>query len=81
MAAIFKWYFGKSTRSALCGIEEEKVNYQIHCGPAIGAFNQWVKGSCLEHWQERGVARIGTKLMEDAAELLGQRVRQIEGCA
>ncbi|MGA2887006.1 MAG: PfaD family polyunsaturated fatty acid/polyketide biosynthesis protein [Terracidiphilus sp.] len=81
MAAIFKWYFGNSTRAALCGIEDEKVNYQIHCGPAIGAFNQWVKGSSLEHWQERDVARIGTTLMEEAAALLGQRVQQIQGCA
>jgi len=81
MAAIFKWYFGKSTQSALSGVEDEKLNYQIHCGPALGAFNQWVKGTKFEHWGQRNVASIGMMLMEEAAVLLTHRVRQIEGCA
>src|SRR6185436_1280566 len=40
MALVFRWYFVHTTRLALDGREDERVNYQIHCGPALGAFNQ-----------------------------------------
>ncbi|MCE0740781.1 ACP S-malonyltransferase [Bacillus sp. G16] len=73
MALIFKWYFGNATRLALIGDEEQKVNYQIHCGPALGAFNQWVKGSELENWRNRHVHKIGKKLITETADLLNQR--------
>lgn len=73
MALVFKWYFINSTRLALRGVVEQKVDFQIHCGPALGAFNQWVKGSELEHWRNRHVAQIGTHLMQRTAELLSQR--------
>ena len=73
MALIFKWYFAHSTRLALEGAEDQKVDYQIHCGPALGAFNQWVKGTGIEHWQNRYVADIAQRLMEGTAELLNER--------
>jgi len=73
MAAIFKWYFAHSTRVALSGDQEYKVDYQIHCGPALGAFNQWVKGTALEDWRNRHVDEIGEKLLNETAELLQQR--------
>ncbi|PKM52636.1 MAG: [acyl-carrier-protein] S-malonyltransferase [Firmicutes bacterium HGW-Firmicutes-7] len=73
MAMIFKWYFGHSTKLALRGSHEQKVDYQIHCGPALGAFNQWVKGTELENWQDRNVDIIGEKIMEGTAELLNKR--------
>lgn len=73
MALIFRWYFGYSSRLALSGIEESKVDYQVHCGPALGAFNQWVKGTNLEDWRNRHVDDIALKLMDETAELLNQR--------
>jgi len=73
MALIFRWYFGYSTRLALVGSEENKVDYQIHCGPALGAFNQWVKGTKLEDWKERHVDMIALKLMNETVEVLNQR--------
>ncbi|MBT7589451.1 MAG: ACP S-malonyltransferase [Candidatus Scalindua sp.] len=73
MALIFKWYFGHSTRLALRGSEEQKVDYQIQCGPALGAFNQWVKGTHLESWKNRHVDEIAEKLMKEAAKLLNNR--------
>ncbi|CUB23666.1 Polyketide biosynthesis protein PksE [Bacillus subtilis] len=73
MALIFKWYFGNATRLALIGDQKEKVNYQIHSGPALGAFNQWVKGSELENWRNRHVHKIGEKLITETADLLNQR--------
>jgi trans-AT polyketide synthase, acyltransferase and oxidoreductase domains len=74
MAAIFKWYFVHTNRLAMRGSEDQKVDYQIQCGPAMGAFNQWVKGTELEAWRNRRVADIGARLMEATASFLQQRV-------
>jgi len=73
MALIFKWYFVHSARLAMNGSEEQKVDYQIHCGPAMGAFNQWVKGTELQPWRNRRVADIAVKIMNGTAELLNTR--------
>ncbi len=75
MSLIFRWYFGHSTRLAMSGSEEQKVDYQVHCGPALGAFNQWVKGTELESWRNRHVDKIGDKLMIETADLLNQRFK------
>src|SRR5699024_9882161 len=77
MAMIFKWYFAYSSRLALQGIEKLKVDYQVHCGPALGAFNQWVKGTPLENWRARHVDEIGLKMVNETAELLQSRMKQI----
>ncbi|WP_028545676.1 ACP S-malonyltransferase [Paenibacillus taiwanensis] len=76
MALIFKWYFAMSNLAAIHGDPTQRVNYQIHCGPALGAFNQWVKGTHLEHWQQRHVDEIGRKLCDETAELLRRQVLQ-----
>ncbi|WP_456363249.1 ACP S-malonyltransferase [Priestia aryabhattai] len=73
MLLIFKWYFSQASRLALSGDTEQKVNYQIHCGPALGAFNQWVKGTDLENWKYRHVDEIGIKLLNETAQLLNER--------
>lgn len=79
MALIFRWYFVHTTRLALKGSDEQRVDYQVHCGPALGAFNQWVKGTDLEDWRNRRVAEIGEKLMEATAALLNQRFAALSG--
>jgi hypothetical protein len=43
------------------------MDYQIWCGPAMGAFNSWVKGSFLEPVVNRRVDQIALNLMEGAA--------------
>jgi trans-AT polyketide synthase/acyltransferase/oxidoreductase domain-containing protein len=73
MALIFSWYFGYTTHLALSGDQQHKVDYQIHCGPALGSFNQWVKGTPLENWRNRHVDEIGVKLMNETAGLLNER--------
>ncbi len=78
MALIFRWYFIHTSRLAIKGIEDQKVDYQIHCGPALGAFNQWVKGTELENWQFRHVDQIAEKLMQETAQLLTKRLKQYE---
>ncbi|MDE1462569.1 PfaD family polyunsaturated fatty acid/polyketide biosynthesis protein [Spartinivicinus poritis] len=77
MALVFKWYFIHSNRLAMQGSDEQKVDYQVHTGPALGAFNQWVKGTELEHWQKRHVAEIAEKIMHGTAEVLSNRFRQM----
>ncbi|KVM65567.1 2-nitropropane dioxygenase [Burkholderia gladioli] len=70
MARVFRWYFAYSSRLAFSGSTEDQVNYQVHTGPALGAFNQWVKGSPLESWRARHVDEIGMALMRAAARHL-----------
>jgi trans-AT polyketide synthase/acyltransferase/oxidoreductase domain-containing protein len=77
MAAVFKWYFAHSARLALEGSSDQLGDYQIHCGPAMGAFNQWVKGTELESWRNRRVAEIAEHIMQATAELLNRRFREM----
>ncbi len=77
MALVFRWYFIHTNRLALRGDPAEKVHYQIHCGPALGAFNQWVKGTDLESWRNRHVDEIGERLMVGAAQILDRRFRSM----
>lgn len=70
MALIFKWYFVQTSRLALSGDENNQVDFQVHTGPAMGAFNQWVKGTKLESWQNRNVDVIAETLMVKTAEYL-----------
>jgi trans-AT polyketide synthase/acyltransferase/oxidoreductase domain-containing protein len=79
LALIFRWYFVHTNRLALQGIADQKVDFQIHCGPAMGAFNQWVKGTRYEDWRNRHVDEIAELLMNGAASLLRERFRQFQG--
>lgn len=79
MALIFRWYFVHTTRLAMNGDEQQKLDYQIHCGPALGAFNQWVKGTALESWRNRHVANIAERLLDATADRLNDRFAQLTG--
>jgi trans-AT polyketide synthase/acyltransferase/oxidoreductase domain-containing protein len=70
MALVFRWYFAHTSKLALSGQQSERVNYQVHTGPALGAFNQWVKGTPLESWTNRHADEIAVKLMDATAEHL-----------
>jgi trans-AT polyketide synthase/acyltransferase/oxidoreductase domain-containing protein len=76
MALLFRWYFIHTNRLALQGSETQRVDYQIHCGHALGAFNQWVKGTLLESWKNRHVDEIAEKLMTATALVLQNRFDQ-----
>jgi trans-AT polyketide synthase/acyltransferase/oxidoreductase domain-containing protein len=69
MAMVFRWYLIQSARLAQAG-QEGSEDYQIHCGPAMGAFNQWVKGTRFEDWRNRHVDEIGEALLRAAAQIL-----------
>jgi PfaD family protein len=67
MALVFRWYLGNSANWAIHGNREHQLDYQICSGPAIGAFNAWVKGSYLETIENRTVTDIALNLLEGAA--------------
>lgn len=70
MAMVFRWYFAKTMREAAEGTPGEQANYQIHCGPALGAFNRIVRGTALEPVAARHVDAIAELLMTGAARVL-----------
>ncbi|MFF1478551.1 enoyl-CoA hydratase/isomerase [Streptomyces sp. NPDC058301] len=74
MALVFRWYFVHSTRLAMAGSTEQRVDYQIHCGPAMGAFNAWVRDTPLEKWRDRRVAAVAEHLLRETAALLGRQL-------
>jgi PfaD family protein len=76
MALVFRWYLGLSSHWANTGEPGREMDYQIWCGPAMGAFNDWVRGSAFEAPERRQVAAVGWSLMEGAAYLV--RVLQVE---
>ena len=78
MALVFKWYFTHAMRVAIQGNPGYKVDYQIHCGPTMGAFNQWVKGTVLEDWHNRHVDHIAEQLMEETAAFLTRQCGMLD---
>ena len=63
MALVFRWYLGKSSRWANSGAADRKIDYQVWCGPAMGAFNEWTKGSCLERAADRSIAHVAYNIL------------------
>ena len=63
MSLVFRSYLGQSSNWANSGNPSRKIDYQIWCGPAIGAFNQWVKGSFLEKPENRETVCVAMNLL------------------
>jgi PfaD family protein len=77
MALVFRWYLGQASRWANSGDASRKVDYQIWCGPAMGAFNEWAKASCLEGPDQRQAAVVALNILAGAAYLL--RINSLRG--
>ncbi|MFH9659578.1 PfaD family polyunsaturated fatty acid/polyketide biosynthesis protein [Streptomyces sp. NPDC017248] len=69
MALVFRWYLGRSSVWAVTGDPGRVLDYQLWCGPALGAFNQWTAGSWLADPARRTVAQIARNLLEGATVL------------
>ncbi len=67
MALVFRSYLGLSSKWANAGDPSRVVDYQVWCGPAMGAFNEWAKGSFLEQPENRRICDIGMNLLYGAA--------------
>ena len=79
MAIIFRWYLGLSSNWANAGTPDRVLDYQIWCGPSMGAFNDWVKGTYLEHFENRKVADVAVQIMEGAAYLYRVQSLKMQG--
>jgi PfaD family protein len=77
MALVFRWYLGLSSRWANAGEAGRQLDYQVWCGPAMGAFNEWAKGSPLEAPANRTVVAVARNLLYGACIVLRrQSLRQ-----
>jgi trans-AT polyketide synthase/acyltransferase/oxidoreductase domain-containing protein len=73
MALCFRWYLGMSTRWAIQGVADRKMDFQIHAGPALGACNEWLRGTALGGWRERHAPDLAERLVVGAAAHLTNR--------
>jgi trans-AT polyketide synthase, acyltransferase and oxidoreductase domains len=69
MALVFRSYLGQASLWAKSGQADRKIDFQVWCGPAMGAFNAWVKGSFLETVAHRRIQVLAMNLMYGAARL------------
>ncbi|RCJ33531.1 2-nitropropane dioxygenase [Nostoc minutum NIES-26] len=79
MALIFRWYLGLSSRWSSSGEKGREVDYQIWCGPAMGSFNDWVRGSYLAEPHNRRVVDVAYHIMTGAAFLFRIQCLKIQG--
>lgn len=67
MALVFRSYLGQASRWANVGEPSRRNDYQIWCGPSMGAFNQWAKGSFLDSVEQRQAHVIALNLLVGAS--------------
>ncbi len=79
MALIFRWYLGLSSRWSSSGEKGREVDYQIWCGPAMGSFNDWVRGSYLSEPENRQVVDVAHHIMTGATFLYRVQNLKIQG--
>lgn len=79
MALLFRAYLGQSSDWANRGDPSRRADYQVWCGPAMGAFNQWVRGSFLERPDQRDVVTVGLNLMVGAGAVTRAAALRAQG--
>ncbi len=79
MALVFRWYLGMSSRWANRGEPGREMDYQVWCGPAMGAFNEWVRGSFLEPWEGRRVVSVAHNMLYGAAVMIRANALRSQG--
>ncbi len=67
MALVFRSYLGRASGWAVSGVLDRVIDYQIWCGPSLGAFNEWVRGSFLEKPENRKSVTVAMNLMVGAS--------------
>jgi PfaD family protein len=81
MALIFRSYLGQASHWANSGVSSRKIDYQVWCGPAMGAFNEWVTGSFLEQPENRRVVTVALNILYGAGvvnRLNGLRMQGVQ---
>jgi PfaD family protein len=67
MALVFRSYLGQSSTWANTGTVDRQLDYQIWCGPAMGAFNEWTRGSFLADIDSRDIVTVAHNFLFGAA--------------
>lgn len=67
LALVFRSYLGLSSRWAIDGQADRRADFQIWCGPAMGAFNVWTAGTFLAAPAQRSVVQVALNVLEGAA--------------
>lgn len=73
LALVCRWYLGQSSRWANAGDPARRMDYQVWCGPAMGAFNEWTRGTFLANPDQRRVGVVARNLLHGAAVM--QRIQ------
>ena len=81
MSLVFRSYLGQSSNWANSGDASRKVDFQIWCGPAMGAFNEWTRGTFLEKPENRRVATVALNLLTGACVLIRANMLRMQGVA
>jgi PfaD family protein len=79
LALVFRWYLGNASTWANTGEPSRAIDYQIWCGPAMSAFNEWVKGTFLERPENRRVVTVAMNILYGAAVLARARCLASQG--
>lgn len=81
MALVFRSYLGRSSDWANKGEPTRKADYQIWCGPAMGAFNEWTRETFLAKPQNRTVVTVAMNILVGAAALTRANWLRVQGAA
>lgn len=79
MALVFRWYLGLATHWGIQGVPERMMDYQIWCGPAMGAFNDWARGTSFEKAEHRSAPAVADALLRGAAFQLRLQQLLVQG--
>jgi PfaD family protein len=81
LSLILRSYLGKSSKWAINGDNSRQNDYQIWCGPSMGAFNSWVKNSELESIDNRSIVNISKNLLNGGAYFIRLSIARCLGIA
>jgi trans-AT polyketide synthase/acyltransferase/oxidoreductase domain-containing protein len=79
MALVFRWYLGMASRWSTNGEAGREMDYQIWTGPAMGAFNYWVRGTYLAEPANRTVVDVNRQILTGATYLARVRMLALQG--
>lgn len=79
MALVFRWYLGQAAHWAKDGESSRKIDYQVWCGPAMGAFNEWTAGSFLAAPARRDVVTVAHNILFGTAVVIRTNFLRCQG--
>ena len=79
MALVFRWYLGSSSHWANAGDPERGEDYQVWCGPGMGAFNDWTRGTFMGAPAGRSAPLAAENMLFHGAVLLRAAALRAQG--